>query len=115
VGLPPLAGFIGKFAIFATLVDGYQISVAAGRPEPYLLAILVVGGLNTVVSLFYYLRVVKVMTFDDEPADRRPALFSEISLQGAYVCLLTAPTALLILNWDVLNKWVFAAAQYLLA
>ena len=115
VGLPPLSGFIGKFAIFATLVDGYQVSVTAGRPEPYLLAILVVAGLNTVVSLFYYLRVVKVMTFDDEPADRRPAFFSEISLQGAYVCLLTAPTALLILNWDVLNRWVFAAAQYLLA
>ena len=29
IGLPPLAGFIGKFAIFASLVDGYRVTRAA--------------------------------------------------------------------------------------
>ena len=70
VGLPPLSGFIGKFAIFAALVDGYQVSAAAGQPQPYLIALLVVGGVNTVISLFYYLRIVKVMTFEEEPEER---------------------------------------------
>lgn len=115
VGLPPLAGFIGKFAIFAALVDGYQVSTSAGQPAGYLLALLVIGGLNTAVSLFYYLRVVKVMTMDPEPADRRPFTYPEVSLQGAYVWLLTLPTMLLILNWEGLRRWALAASQYLLS
>ena len=32
-----------------------------------MLTLLVIGGLNTVISLFYYLRVVKTMTIDPEP------------------------------------------------
>ncbi len=114
VGLPPLAGFIGKFAIFSALVDGYRISSAAGSPATHLLVLLIVGGLNTAVSLFYYLRIVKLMTMEEEPADRRPFVFSEISLQSVFVCVVTAPTVLLILNWEVLNRWATAAARYLL-
>lgn len=115
VGLPPLAGFIGKFAIFASLVDGYRLSAAAGAPANHLIVLLFVGGINTAISLFYYLRVVKLMTMDEEPADRRPFSYSEISLQSVFVCLVTAPTLLLILNWEVLSRWATAAAKYLVA
>ena len=80
-----------------------------------LLVVLVVGGLNTAVSLFYYLRIVKVMTMDPEPEDRRPFVFPDVSLQGLFIWCLTLPTALLMLNWDVLNRWAQAAAKYLLA
>jgi NADH-quinone oxidoreductase subunit N len=114
VGLPPLSGFIGKFAIFASLVNGYQLSSEAGQPATYLLVLLIVGGLNTAVSLFYYLRIVKVMTMDEEPVDRRPFAYSEISLQCVFVCLVTAPTLLLMLKWTVLYEWAQAAAKYLL-
>jgi NADH-quinone oxidoreductase subunit N len=109
-----LSGFIGKFAIFATLVDGFQLSNAAGVPQAYLLGVLAFGGLNTVLSLFYYLRVVKVMTMDPEPAERTPLAYSDMSFQGAFVFLLTVPTALFILNWDGLNRWAIEAARYLL-
>jgi NADH-quinone oxidoreductase subunit N len=112
VGLPPLAGFIGKFAIFASLVEGWEVS---GRTAHFLMVMLVVGGINTAISLFYYLRVVKVMTMEEEPEDRPPFVYPEVSLQGAYVWLLTAPTLLLILNWDGLNEWALAATRYLLA
>lgn len=115
VGLPPLAGFIGKFAIFASLVDGYQVSLDAGHPAGFLMVLLVVGGINTAISLFYYLRVVKVMTMEEEPADRPPFVYSEVSLQGAFVWLVTAPTVLLILNWNGLSEWARAASLYLLA
>jgi NADH-quinone oxidoreductase subunit N len=54
-GIPPLAGFFGKFFVFK----------AAIQAELYTLAII--GVLTSVVSAFYYLRVVKVMYFD-EPA-----------------------------------------------
>ena len=38
--------------------------------------LLVIGGLNTAISLFYYLRVVKIMTIDPEPENRLPVNFS---------------------------------------
>jgi NADH-quinone oxidoreductase subunit N len=48
-GLPPTAGFIGKLYIFIALVDAKMIVVA------------VIALLNTVVSLYYYIRVLKHM------------------------------------------------------
>ncbi|MEE8445432.1 MAG: NADH-quinone oxidoreductase subunit N, partial [Alphaproteobacteria bacterium] len=59
-GIPPLAGFFGKFYIF----------LAAIEAELYTLAII--GVLASVVGAYYYMRIVKVMYFDDpvEPFDR---------------------------------------------
>ena len=59
-GVPPLAGFWGKLYVF-------QAAVGA---ELYVLA--VIGVLASVVSCFYYLRIVKLMYFDDaaEALDR---------------------------------------------
>ena len=55
-GIPPLGGFFGKFYVF----------VAAVNAELYALA--VIGVLASVVGAFYYLRIIKVMYFD-EPAE----------------------------------------------
>jgi NADH-quinone oxidoreductase subunit N len=115
IGLPPLSGFVGKFAIFAALVDGYQKVESAGLPGFYLLLLLIVGGLNTAVSLFYYLRVVKIMTIDDEPQDRPPLAYSDVSLGGAFLWVITLPTALLIVSWDWLSEVSLAAARHLLS
>ncbi len=41
-----------------------------------MITLLVVGGLNTALSLFYYLRVVKTMAIDPEPAHRPTTGFS---------------------------------------
>jgi NADH-quinone oxidoreductase subunit N len=51
VGIPPLAGFFGKFTLFVTTIDGGYGWLA------------VVAVANTVVSLVYYLRVVAPMYF----------------------------------------------------
>src|SRR5204862_149744 len=110
-----LVGFVGKFAIFAALVDGYQKVESAGLPGFYLLLLLLVGGLNTAISLIYYLRVVKVMTIDDEPRDRPPLAFSDVSLGGAFLWVITLPTALLIVSWDWLSEVSLAAARNLLS
>lgn len=112
VGLPPLAGFIGKFAIFASLAEGWSLS---GYTAHFLIVLLFVGGINTAISLFYYLRVARVLIIEEEPADRLPFVYPEVSLQGAFICLLTAPTVLLMLKWEWLSQWATAASQYLLA
>jgi NADH-quinone oxidoreductase subunit N len=107
VGIPPLAGFIGKFAVFASLAEGYQLSGAF-----FLLVLLVVGGLNTAISLFYYLRVVKVMSIDPQPERARRLDWSLVSLSGAYLVAVTIPLVLLFISWSTLNDWaVNAAAQ----
>jgi NADH-quinone oxidoreductase subunit N len=62
-GIPPLAGFFGKFYVF-------MAALQAG-----LWPLAVIGVLSSVVSAFYYLRIVRVMYFDPaQPAfDPRPA------------------------------------------
>ena len=74
---------------------------------------LVAGGLNSAISLFYYLRVAKVMTIDEEPEDRRPFVFSDVSLSGAFLWLLVLPTVGLIVFWDGLSTLALAAAKNL--
>ncbi len=109
VGLPPLAGFVGKFALFASLADAYRVT-----GKFHLIALLVIGGLNTAISLYYYLRVIKVMAMDPESdcvASSDDALIPV--LPGAFVVLITAPVALLIINWNMLGKWSLAAAEQL--
>ena len=59
VGIPPLAGFFGKFYAFAAAVNA----------KLYVLA--VIGIVSSVVSAFYYLRIVKVMYFDEGEARYR--------------------------------------------
>jgi NADH-quinone oxidoreductase subunit N len=103
IGLPPLAGFVAKFLVFSSLVQA--ISLEAERP--LMLVLLVVGGLNTVLSLFYYLRVLKVMTFDPPPVDRVGGEFSLVSLPGAVVTALVVPVVILGVFWAGL----YACAQ----
>ena len=59
-GIPPLAGFFGKLYIF-------QAAIAV---EFYTLAII--GVLTSVVGAFYYLRIIRIMYFDDseDPLDQ---------------------------------------------
>ncbi|WDI39803.1 NADH-quinone oxidoreductase subunit N [Bremerella sp. P1] len=110
VGLPPLAGFIGKFAVFAGLARGY---LASG--ETYLVALLVIGCVNTAISLFYYLRIVKTMTIDSAEADTAPLRSSPSILQAGYLWLLAVPVMVLIVGWDFLNVWIQQAVLGLIS
>jgi NADH-quinone oxidoreductase subunit N len=59
-GIPPLAGFFAKFYVFS----------AAVQAELYVLA--VIGVVASVVGAFYYLRIVKIMYFDEPAAAFEP-------------------------------------------
>lgn len=73
-GLPPLAGFIGKFYLFAAVIKG----------QFYVLAL--VGALNSVVSLYYYVRVVRAM-FLDTPVEAAPSVHLDPFNGGAIAIL----------------------------
>ena len=98
-GLPPTAGFIGKFYIFAALVKG-------GDPFYWLVFI---GGVNSVISLYYYLRVVKVMFLEGDRSDTilhppRPI---------AILLMVTAiPTLLLGIYWSPIADWVNSSLNF---
>ena len=63
-GIPPLAGFIAKYAVFAAVIES---ALATGQAHGQLLMWLaVVAALNAVVSLFYYLRIVVAMFIERE-------------------------------------------------
>ncbi len=53
-GIPPTAGFIGKFFVFASAIQVGQVVLAA------------IGVINSIISVFYYFRVIRPMFF--EPA-----------------------------------------------
>jgi NADH-quinone oxidoreductase subunit N len=59
-GIPPLAGFFGKFYVFMAAVEAGLVPLA------------IIGVLASVVGAYYYLRIVKIMFFDEEidPIDR---------------------------------------------
>jgi NADH-quinone oxidoreductase subunit N len=61
-GVPPLAGFFAKFYVFMAAVEAHLYWLA------------VIGILTSAVGAFYYLRIVKVMYFDEPvaPFDRAP-------------------------------------------
>ena len=63
-GIPPMAGFFGKFFIFMSAIEAKLYTVA------------VIGVVSSVVGAYYYLRIVKIVFFDDllekfdKPIDR---------------------------------------------
>jgi NADH-quinone oxidoreductase subunit N len=80
IGMPPLVGFVGKFYIFYALV-------AAGGP--WMISLLVIAGLNTAISLIYYLRVAKVVCIDAPPEGRGPVAIG--LLPAVYVLVVAVP------------------------
>lgn len=84
VGIPPLAGFLGKFAIFAVL---------AHAGTPWMLTLLAVAGINTVLSLVYYWRVVRTICLQPPRATRGPVDVGFLSV--AFSLVLTLPVVLI--------------------
>ena len=98
-GIPPLAGFFGKYYVFLAAI------------EAELYTLVVVGLLSSVVSAYYYLRIVKLMYFD-EPLDSfdRP-VGREISTIVFGTSTVTA--LFIVLFWSLLDSATIAAAAAL--
>jgi NADH-quinone oxidoreductase subunit N len=68
-GLPPSAGLIGKVFVF-------EAAIRASAGDPLLLTVTIIGVLTSVISAFYYARVILVMFFREGKGDAKlqPAL-----------------------------------------
>lgn len=62
-GIPPLAGFWGKFTIFGSALNLDEAGLADPRIRTWFLALAVIGVLNAAIAAAYYLRIVAVMYF----------------------------------------------------
>jgi NADH-quinone oxidoreductase subunit N len=96
-GLPPFAGFLGKFYVFAAGIQG-------GLYIPVVIAVL-----NSVVSLYYYARVVKAM-FLDQPAAGDPQVAFHATDLGV-VGALSLATAFLFVQFGWLLQMVHDAGR----
>ena len=98
LGLPPLCGFAAKFGIFQVLYNAGKDFTAGAHESNYSLtmgytmyATLLIGGVNTVISAVYYLKVMKVMILERpvEEVEGQPAPRLRLSfVNGLYGSLL---------------------------
>lgn len=99
-GLPPTIGFVGKFYLFSAVIEA----------KLYWLA--VVGVLNSVVSLYYYARILKHMFFEDPP-DANPLVSQGWGFSSVLVGLAMA-TLVFGLYWRFLAGFSASSANFLL-
>jgi NADH-quinone oxidoreductase subunit N len=109
LGVPPLAGFIAKFQIFQVLYLAGQDYSQGPNPGlgTVLYALLVIGGLNSVLSLFYYVKVLRVMILDkplDEVEGREPEPLYEPLSWKVYGAVIAVMLLVVGLAWDPLAK-----------
>ena len=97
-GLPPFAGFVGKLLLFAAVIKG----------QFYILAVVAI--LNSVISLYYYARIVKTM-FLDNPTPEDGQVAMTVSFLPLLV-LLTIPTVFFGLYWGPLIQYTSASLSF---
>ncbi len=98
-GIPPAAGFVGKFLLFRAAVDAGLVWLA------------LVGVVTVIISLYYYLVIVKVMYMEDSPTDEP----IRITTPYAWTMGITAAGVLLFgtILVSPLLDWATEAAQAL--
>ncbi|MCB4756141.1 MAG: NADH-quinone oxidoreductase subunit N [Elusimicrobia bacterium] len=94
-GVPPLAGFVGKFTIFASLIK-----------TPSLVWLAVVAIINSVISLYYYFRIAQQAFFTEGGTSPAPLRFSPALLSALIVTLIVILVGGLIPGPIV--RWVLA-------
>lgn len=97
-GIPPLAGFLGKWYVFTAAVNSGWTWLA------------VVGAINAAISIFYYLRIVVVMVVHDPVEDASLVRSAPLTLTLAAAVIMT----ILIGVWpSPFLDWVAGASQLL--
>lgn len=109
LGLPPLAGFAAKFQIFSSLFEAGNFYGNLGETglANVMYALLILGGLNSVLSLFYYVKVLKVMVLDKslEEVEGKPVQpLAPAPLPNTYLGVLAALVLFLGVYWGPISQ-----------
>lgn len=104
-GIPPFAGFVGKWYLFVAVLD--RVPGAGGG---WYAVLAIIGALNSAVSLYYYVRIIRAM-FIDPPYQAAPA---PIRASPVYNVLLGASAAAVLLFglwWTPVIDWTSRSLQ----
>lgn len=85
-GMPPLSGFVAKFNIFSALVSKKYFTLA------------IIAGVNSVVSLYYYLKLVRLMVFKEQESNEVIAGFG--TANQTLIIAMAIPVLMLGLFWS---------------
>jgi len=80
-GLPPLGGFASKFVLF-----GGAVKAGIAQGMGWLVWLAVIAVVNSAISLFYYLRVIRTMYVEESPDTERMRLPNGVTV-AVFVCL----------------------------
>lgn len=90
-GLPPTGGFFGKFYLFRSAMEA--------RPNGQLLWLVIAAVVNSLVSMYYYLRVVMAMYFREPTREVRPLKSSSMNFALAACAALVLIIGLMPTTW----------------
>jgi NADH-quinone oxidoreductase subunit N len=112
LGFPPLAGFAGKFQVFAAIYDAGRSASAAGQAVlgTAFYALLGVGAVNTALSAYYYLKVVRMMVLEPLPESPGTAVPGPSPSASGYLTALAALLVALGVVWNPLTAATDKAA-----
>jgi NADH-quinone oxidoreductase subunit N len=88
-GIPPTAGFFGKFYVFRAAMDG----------DGQFIWLVIVGVLNSVVSVYYYLRLVMAMYFREPAREPQPMVSGAMTLALAICAVAVLLMGVLPSSW----------------
>jgi NADH-quinone oxidoreductase subunit N len=104
-GIPPFAGFAGKWYLFVALFERIP-----GPGGGWYAVLALIGALNTAVSLYYYVRIVRAMFIDpayaEHPAPFKARVGYQLMLGG-----FSAAVLLLGVWWTPFVRWSEASLQ----
>lgn len=98
-GIPPFSGYIAKFNIFLALIESGNYTLA------------IVTGINSIISVYYYMKIVRFMVFKSPEGEEPVQGFS--FLNQLIICGLTVPVVFLGLFWEGIIKTASGAGIFL--
>jgi NADH-quinone oxidoreductase subunit N len=84
-GIPPLAGFWGKFALFSGAIQ-FAAANYQSREAAWFIALAIIGALNAAIAAAYYLRIIGVMYFSPSGATGVQAAGGSGALAASVLC-----------------------------